>query len=96
MEFARILGDIGIPFEYEKFHKETHTLPDFYIPEIDRYIEIHPDCWGEKKNLPENSVLIKKPSHVRATAMAMALKLRPRFDHLKYIKEILYTESVIK
>jgi hypothetical protein len=49
--------------EYEKFCPETKNWPDFYIPDLDLYVEIHPDCWGPKK-LPKNCVLLKTEKEI--------------------------------
>jgi hypothetical protein len=65
VEFATTLTDLGIEFEYERWHSETRTRPDFYFVPLDLYVEIHPDCWGEKI-LPRNAILLKTIPEVRA------------------------------
>jgi hypothetical protein len=75
IEFAKILLACGVEFQYEVFHKETKTRPDFYIVAKDRFVEIHPDYHGKKKALPENCILVKTLSHTRAIALSICFSL---------------------
>ena len=72
---AAILTFCKVDFKYELYHKETGTRPDFYIPALDRFVEIHPDYHGKKKSLPGNCVLVKSLSHARAAAFSVAFKV---------------------
>lgn len=63
VKFAKLCHKLKIKFEYERFCPETRNWPDFYIPSIDLYVEIHPDCWGPK-NLPKNCTLLKTEKEI--------------------------------
>jgi hypothetical protein len=75
IEFAKILTECQVDFEYEVYHAETKTRPDFFIPALKRFVEIHPDYHGIKKSLPDDCVLVKTLSHSRAEALAIAFKV---------------------
>ena len=72
---AKMLDFYGIEFEYEKFHEPTSTFPDFWIPAIGIYLELHPDWFGEKKNLPENTQLVKERKKIRDAVLGIVVRV---------------------
>jgi len=68
-----LLDRFGIVFEYERFDAETRTRPDFYFPERDTFVEIHP-VHPELKRIPKNCALLTTKNQYRAMAMALALR----------------------
>lgn len=77
---AILLEQLNIRFEYEKKDPVTSRRPDFYFPDLDRYLEIHPDIYGAKI-LPENCVLVKTQKHTEISALAIGFKLQPRLAY---------------
>jgi len=73
---ATLLKELTVQFEYEKKDTVTGKRPDFYFPDLDRYLEIHPDIYGAKI-LPENCVLVKTQKHAEISALAIGFKLQP-------------------
>ena len=69
--FARLLDEWGVIFEYERRDPVTGGYPDFYIMELDIYIEIHPDCWIPK-SLPDNAILLVDMEHALPVVVAIA------------------------
>ncbi|MGL4638389.1 MAG: hypothetical protein ACRCVX_01450 [Shewanella sp.] len=76
VRFAEILWRFGVEFKYEMFHKQTMTRPDFYICELDRFVEIHPDFHGVKDKIPENCVLVKTENDAEAMAYAICMGIK--------------------
>lgn len=74
VDFARRLIEYGVPFEYERYCRESKGFPDFYIPAKGMYVEIHPDCHGPKR-LPENCILVKTPTQAKAIALSLGLSV---------------------
>lgn len=80
IEFAKMLTNCGIEFEYERYVKSLNCYPDFYIEKLDLFIEIHPDYYGPKR-LPKNCLLIKKKSHLEvAFILLFMLYFKPGRD----------------
>jgi len=71
LEFAKLLNEFNVSFEYEKYCKDTKNFPDFYILELGVYVEIHPDIHGEKR-LPINCFLIKTLAAAKTMAILIA------------------------
>lgn len=84
VKFAEILWRFGVDFKYEMFHKPTMTRPDFYICEIDRFVEIHPDFHGVKEVIPENCVMVKTENDTEAMAYSICMLIN-RDAVLKHI-----------
>jgi len=80
VDFAKIITDGNINFEYERYDKTTKTWPDFYFPWIDRYVEIHP-VKPELKVIPKNCVMVitKKQSDTIAKCIVFK-KNKPAFE----------------
>ena len=74
---AEVLTKCEIKFEYERKDPQTNTWPDFYFPELDRYLEIHPDYHGKDKIIPDNCILVKFKDYGVAAALAVSLRLNP-------------------
>lgn len=66
----------GVLFEYERLDQETKTRPDFWIPSVSRYLEIHPDIYGEKKHV-EGCVIVKRREHAIVAALSIGLRCNP-------------------
>lgn len=73
VEFAKELDKYGVVFEYERYDKQTKTFPDFYFPDRNLYIEIHPRE-PEKKKVPENCIILTEQKHYRSFAKLLGLK----------------------
>ena len=91
VEAAELLDTLQIPFVYEKKDEPTNTRPDFYIPELDRYLEIHPDRYGKKPYI-ENCIVVKTKEHAIASVLAIGFRIR-RARTIHYIKQM-QTRSV--
>lgn len=78
VEVACLLDSLLIDFEYERLDLDTQTKPDFYITGMQCYLELHLDCWGDKK-LPQNCVLVKSKAHAKAAIMAFGFAIKPSF-----------------
>ena len=63
VRFYQLLNAAEIEFEYEKYNPATENFPDFYIKELDLYVEFHPDWYG-KKRMPKGGILIRKFKHI--------------------------------
>jgi hypothetical protein len=74
---AAIFTECGVPFEYERWDAATKSRPDFFVPAVGRYLEVHPDCHGLKTNLPPNCTLVKTLPHAKAAAFGIALRVNP-------------------
>lgn len=86
VEAAKIFFACGVKFEYEKYDKETKTTPDFFLPQLNRYFEIHPDAYGIKR-LPKNSVIAK--TRTQAVIFAIVQSFRVNENKTKrYIKSM--------
>lgn len=83
--FAEMCDRAGLPFEYERRDQVTGTKPDFYFPAFDRYIELHPDCWGPKV-MPPNGILLKDMTHARAFVAGMSFRLHRRIPEALYLR----------
>lgn len=97
IEVVKILNKNNILFEYERKDEITQTRPDFYFKEIDYYLEVHPDYWGENKIIPDNCLLVKTLEDAKAAAEFFSWKLNKNkyLDSLKYFtrKEFLAQEK---
>jgi hypothetical protein len=63
---------------YEVFDNKTKTRPDFWFPCLGRYLEIHPDIYGKKKDV-DRCVVVKSKEHAIAAALSIAFfAIRPK------------------
>lgn len=69
-----MLDDWKIRFEYEKYDAITGGYPDFYIVDMEIYIEIHPDCWTPK-SLPDNAILLIDTRHFLPVVAALSVAI---------------------
>ena len=76
IEVAGVLRQCGVLFEYERLDQETKTRPDFWVPSISRYLEVHPDIYGEKKPVTD-CVIVKSKGHAIAAALAIGFRCNP-------------------
>lgn len=76
VEVAKLLDLLCIKYEYERKDTVTKTRPDFYFPQLDRYLEIHPDIYGQKPYIP-NQVIVKTKEHALYSVLAIGFKINP-------------------
>jgi hypothetical protein len=94
VEVASIFFAFGISFEYERFDVVTKTYPDFYIHDLQRYFEIHPDYFGPKV-IPPNGIILKTLPHARAAAYAIAFRLYPTKIKLMFNQQPIHKQELM-
>lgn len=76
VETAKLLNELGLDFEYERIDMETKTRPDFWIPSVERYLEIHPDIYGAKKPV-KDCIVVKTREHALVSVFAVGFAKNP-------------------